>query len=195
MKKGSEIKDTVRDKDRIHVVMTFLSLAFLLLSVAILVWVVRIQSSFRVKEKYMDLFTPATVLHTEIPARGRILATDGRPMAISAPQYDIYMDCTVRKQEFRNKDENEQKRLKRLAQQGKPVPAAKYEGAAAEKLWQKKADSLSWTLAALFPEKTAAQYYDEIIQGRFRRNKQGKEVGNGHLLIHKNVKLDVLNMM
>ncbi len=195
MKKGAEIKDTVGNRDRIHVVMTFLSLAFLALSAAILIWIVRIQNGFHVKEKYMDLFTPAPVLHTEIPERGRILATDGRPLAISAPQYDIFMDCTVRKQEFRGIDERERSRLKKLASEGKPVPEAKKAGEAAERLWQKKADSLSWTLAALFPEKTAAQYYDEIIQGRFRKNKAGKEIGNGHLTIHKNVNLDVLNLL
>ena len=195
MKKGAEIKDTVGNRDRIHVVMTFLSLAFLALSAAILIWIVRIQNGFHVKEKYMDLFTPAPVLHTEIPERGRILATDGRPLAISAPQYDIFMDCTVRKQEFRGIDERERARLKKLASEGKPVPEAKKAGEAAERLWQKKADSLSWTLAALFPEKTAAQYYDEIIQGRFRKNKAGKEIGNGHLTIHKNVNLDVLNLL
>ena len=44
MKKGAEIKDTVGNRDRIHVVMTFLSLAFLALSAAILIWIVRIQN-------------------------------------------------------------------------------------------------------------------------------------------------------
>ena len=38
MKKGAEIKDTVGNRDRIHVVMTFLSLAFLALSAALRAW-------------------------------------------------------------------------------------------------------------------------------------------------------------
>ena len=165
-------KDKSGNRDRVHMVMTFLSLAFLGLSVAIVIQLIRIQSTFRVKEQYMDLFTPKAALHKDIPERGRILATDGRPLAISAPLYDIYMDCTVRKQEFRRKKDD-----------------------AAEELWQKKADSLSWVLAAMFPEKSAKQYKDEIIQGRFRKNKAGKEVGNGHLLIQKNVDLNTLRKL
>ena len=159
-------------RDRVHMVMTFLSMAFLVLSIAIIIQLIRIQSGFRVKEQYLDLFTPRTSLHKEIPERGRILATDGRPLAISAPLYDIFMDCTVRKQEFRRKKDDE-----------------------AEQNWQKKVDSLSWVLAALFPEKSAKQYKDEIIQGRFRKNKDGKEVGNGHLLIQKNVNLNTLRKL
>ena len=159
-------------RDRVHMVMTFLSMAFLVLSIAIIIQLIRLQSGFRVKEQYLDLFTPRTSLHKEIPERGRILATDGRPLAISAPLYDIFMDCTVRKQEFRRKKDDE-----------------------AEQNWQKKVDSLSWVLAALFPEKSAKQYKDEIIQGRFRKNKDGKEVGNGHLLIQKNVNLNTLRKL
>ncbi len=94
-------------RDRVHMVMTFLSMAFLVLSIAIIIQLIRIQSGFRVKEQYLDLFTPRTSLHKEIPERGRILATDGRPLAISAPLYDIFMDCTVRKQEFRRKKDDE----------------------------------------------------------------------------------------
>ena len=172
MSSANKNKDKNTSRDRVHMVMTFLSLAFLALSIAILIQVIHIKSSFRVKEQYMDLFTPKAALHKDIPERGRILATDGRPLAISAPLYDIYMDCTVRKQEFRRKKDN-----------------------SAEELWQKKVDSLSWVLAAMFPEKSAKGYRDEIIQGRFRKNKDGKEIGNGHLLIHKNVNLNTLRQL
>ena len=40
-KKDSEIKDTIVGRDRIHVVMFFLSFAFIVLGIVILVWIVK----------------------------------------------------------------------------------------------------------------------------------------------------------
>ena len=99
-RKESEIKDTIVGRDRIHVVMFFLSLVFLLLGGAILVRIVQIQATYSVDERVISLFRPSVQKHVDHPVRGKILATDGRPLAISAPLYDIYMDCTVRKQDY-----------------------------------------------------------------------------------------------
>ena len=100
MREQSEIKDDIVGRDRIHVVMFFLSLIFMVLGILILVWIVKIQTTYTVDPRVIGLFRPVEQKHVDQPVRGKILATDGRPLAISAPLYDLHMDCTVRKQYF-----------------------------------------------------------------------------------------------
>ena len=144
-KRESEIKDTIVGRDRIHVVMFFLSLLFLALGVAILVRIVHIQATYTVDPRVIDLFRPRVQKYVETPVRGRILATDGRPLAISAPLYDIYMDCTVRKDDY--------------AQTGKD---------SLERQWQAKARELAGALSAEFRDRSAADYAKLILDGRER---------------------------
>ena len=185
--KKTEIRDTFENRDRIHMVMVFLTVLFILLSVGILLCIGHIQATYSVDAKVLNLFRPRPDRYTEAPKRGRILAEDGRPLAITTPLYDIYMDCTVRKSEFEEIDRKEQRRLERLRKEGKEVPAPQYKGAAAEKAWQSKADSLSRELARIFPYKTAVQYYNDIITGR----KDGKK----HMLIRRNVNHATLSIL
>ena len=147
-RKQSEIKDTIENRDRIHVVMFFLSLLFLLLGVAILLRVVQIQATYTVDERVIGLFRPSVQKHVEQPVRGKILATDGRPLAISAPLYDIYMDCTVRKQEY--------------AETGKD---------SLERAWRKKARELAVYLSNEFRDKSADAYAKAILDGRDKGSK------------------------
>ena len=144
----SEIRDTIENRDRIHVVMFFLSLLFLALGVAIIVWVVKIQTSYTVDDKVIGLFRPVVQKHVDIPVRGRILATDGRPLAISAPLYDLHMDCTVLKQNYidRGKD-------------------------SLERVWQDKARLLGAALAGEFHEKSAEGWTGAILTGRSKGSK------------------------
>ena len=72
---------------------------FIGILVFILVWIVKIQTTYTVDPRVIGLFRPVEQKHVDQPVRGKILATDGRPLAISAPLYDLYMDCTVRKKE------------------------------------------------------------------------------------------------
>ena len=186
-KQNSEIRDTFENRDRIHMVMVFLTVLFIALSVGILICIGHIQATYSVDRKVINLFRPRPDRYVEVPKRGRILAEDGRPLAITAPLYDIYMDCTVRKSEFEEMDNKEQRRLNKLQADGKEVPAAKYPGTAAEKAWQLKADSLSRELARLFPAKSASQYLSDILAGR--------ENGKKHVLIRKNVNHATLNVL
>ncbi len=144
-KRESEIKDTIVGRDRIHVVMFFLSLVFLVLGVAILVRIVHIQATYTVDPRVIDLFRPRVQKYVEAPVRGRILATDGRPLAISAPLYDIYMDCTVRKDDY--------------AEPGKD---------SLERHWKAQARELAASLSAEFKDKSAADYAKLILDGRER---------------------------
>ena len=186
-KQQPEIRDTFENRDRIHLVMVGLTMLFIVLSVGILVCIGHIQATYSVDPKVINLFRPRPDKYVEQPKRGRILAEDGRPLAITSPLYDIYMDCTVRKAEFEEIDRKEQRRLERLKKEGKEVPAATHRGAKAEQNWQEKADSLSRQLALLFPAKSAAQYYKDIIDGRSN--------GKKHVLIRKNVSHATLNKL
>ena len=147
-KKDSEIKDTIVGRDRIHVVMFFLSFAFMVLGIVILVWIVKIQATYTVDERVINLFRPAVEKHVDTPVRGRILATDGRPLAISAPLYDIYMDCTVLKQKYQ--------------EEGKD---------SLERVWQGKARELATYLSNEFRDKSAEQYAKAILEGRQKGSK------------------------
>ena len=144
-RKQSEIQDTIENRDRIHVVMFFLSLLFLFLGLAILVRIWHIQATYTVDERVINLFRPAVQKHVDYPVRGKILASDGRPLAISAPLYDIYMDCTVRKAEY--------------AETGKD---------SLERAWQNKARDLSVYLSNEFRDKSAEAYAKAILDGRAR---------------------------
>ena len=186
-KSKTEIRDTFENRDRIHMVMVGLTSLFIILSVGILVCIGHIQATYSVDRKVINLFRPRPDKYVEEPKRGRILAEDGRPLAITSPLYDIYMDCTVRKSEFEEIDRKEQRRLERLRNEGKEVPAPQYRGAAAEQAWQAKADSLSRELARIFPAKSAAQYLGDIMTGR--------ENGKKHVLIRKNVSHATLQVL
>ena len=148
MARKSEIKDTIVGRDRIHVVMFFLSILFLALGVIIIIKIVQIQTAYQIDPKVERFFRPNVEKHVDVPVRGRILATDGRPMAISAPLYDIHMDCTVRKQEFKDKNNSE-----------------------AEKEWRRKASDLARALSAEFKDRSAADYESAIINGREKGSK------------------------
>ena len=68
-KRQSEIKDSIENRDRIHVVMFFLSLFFLVLGIFILVWVIKIQATYSVDPKVIGLFRPVEQKHIETPVR------------------------------------------------------------------------------------------------------------------------------
>ena len=121
-RKKTEIRDTIENRDRIHMVMVLLTVLFIAFSVGILVCIGHIQATYSVDAKVLNLFRPRPDRYTEHPKRGKILAEDGRPLAITTPLYDIYMDCTVRKSEFVEMDVKEARRIQRLKDKGKEAP-------------------------------------------------------------------------
>lgn len=143
MREQSEIKDNIQNRDRIHVVMFFLSLIFMVLGIFILVWIVKIQTTYEVDSRVIGLFRPVEQKHVDHPVRGKILATDGRPMAISAPLYDLYMDCTVRKKDY--------------AEDGKD---------SLERAWKAQARELARYLSLEFKDRSADEYATMILKGR-----------------------------
>ncbi len=147
-RRESEIQDTIENRDRIHVVMFFLSYIFLFLGIGILACIIHIQATYHVDDKVIGLFRPTVEKYVEAPVRGKILATDGRPMAISAPLYDLYMDCTVKRQYYKDKGKD-----------------------SLETLWRSKARELGVYLSNHFRDKSADQYARLILQGRDKGNK------------------------
>lgn len=143
MRKQSEIKDNIQNRDRIHVVMFFLSILFMVLGGFILAWIIKIQATYTVDPRVIGLFRPVEQKHVDSPVRGKILATDGRPLAISAPLYDLYMDCTVRKKDY--------------AEDGKD---------SLERAWKAKARELARYLSAEFKDRSADEYAGMILGGR-----------------------------
>ena len=143
MRKQSEIKDNIQNRDRIHVVMFFLSILFMVLGGFILAWIIKIQATYTVDPRVIGLFRPVEQKHVDTPVRGKILATDGRPLAISAPLYDLYMDCTVRKKDY--------------ADEGKD---------SLERAWKAKARELARYLSAEFKDRSADEYAGMILGGR-----------------------------
>ena len=178
-RKQTEIKESLDGRDPIHVVMTFLSLGFLALSLGILFCIARIQAKYTVDPKVINIFRPREDRYVDEPVRGRIMATDGRPLAITAPLYDIYMDCTVRKAEFEQIDEREALRARKLQEEGRPVPPPQHKGAEEERQWCERARDLSAGLSRHFPERSAEQWFSYIMDGRSR--------GRKNVLIRRNV--------
>lgn len=93
----------------------------------------------------VSIFSPNSTKSIIEPTRGAIMAHDGRLLAVSTPMYQIYMDCTVRKEAF---------------------AGDKKEGKDKEAEWREKAKALSVGLAGIYKDKSAQDYYNQIIKGR-----------------------------
>ena len=106
----------------------------LLGSALLILRIIWLQLLFQPQPEIAARLTPSTTVRTIEPERGRILDCDGRLLAISCPEYQFYMDCTVLK------DSN--------------TPEE-------EKVWMDKARELSKGLAREFPGTTADQFYND----------------------------------
>ena len=134
-------------------------LLLLLAAAVILVRIVQIQIFFKPSEKIEAALTPSSRKQAIEPARGNILARDGRLLAMSCPQYNIFMDCTAQKDRFASmKDRSE--------------------GARREAEWLGKARQLSEGLATIFPEKSAAEHFKLISDGR-AQGRRYVRIGHG----------------
>lgn len=130
-----------------------LYLAYLLLLAGSLLLIVRIadiQLFFNPDPKIEDALTPSNIANSIEPARGNIIDSEGRLLAMSCPIYQVYMDCTVLKDSNTPRQEEE---------------------------WLEKARQLCEGLGEIFPEKTAAQFYKLIRDGR-RNGKRYVKIGH-----------------
>ena len=133
-----------KHRDRIGIVLYLIYLVLLVAGLLIVLRIVQIQIFFRPDPKIESALTPKTTARTIIPKRGNIYDCHGRLLAISSPEYQFYMDCTVLKDEFA-KQEN---------------------GAELETQWLDEARELARGFAAEFGDRSASEYYSLIRNGR-----------------------------
>ena len=132
-------------RDRIGKVMYIFYIIFLILAVILIGQIIGVQTMFKPDPVIEAELTPSVTKDVIRPARGAILARDGRMLAISFPSYTIAIDPSVLKDEFSKDTQNGKDR---------------------EQEWLGKARELSAGLARFFPEKTADEYYDQIRRDR-----------------------------
>ena len=156
-KKDRRIKEkALLGKDRVGFILDLFYAFIFCLSIAIFAKIIYIQVTYRVDPKVAHFFRPANTKRAEQPRRGAILSHDGRILAISTPLYQVYMDCTVQKDLFRQDKEH---------------------GEELEKEWRAAANDLSKGLARIYQDKTAKEYYDLILASR-RDNKRYVRIGD-----------------
>lgn len=144
--------------------------AVLALAVAIVFRVLFLQIFWKPNPRIEKLLSQPVEKEIIEPVRGCILAQDGRPLAMSYPRYQVFIDCCVRQKEFRKLDS----------------------GARADSIaaWHRKASELAKGLAATFniEGKTAESYektlFDAFENGR-RYLKLGRPIERGEYLALK----------
>ena len=145
----------IQEKDlRISRLLRRMYWVFLALTALIIGKIIKLQTSWVPDEELMVHFHPKRQEVKEAPERGAILDRNGNLLAISTPMYDIYMDCTVRVEEFKGKKK----------------------GDSLENAWMSKADKLCRELPKVLAKdgKDYSYYYDLIK--KMRHSKAGTYV-------------------
>ena len=135
-----EVKITKKKRDSVGRGLHWFYLLFLLISVGLIVRLVYLIFVFKPDPVVESMLTPSSTEVPIEPKRGSILASDGRVLAMSFTCYDLYMDCTVRKDAY----------------------AQMEDGAEREKEWLAKANELAKGLSEILGDKSAADYYNLI---------------------------------
>lgn len=91
-------------------ILYYLYVAFLALSLVLVCRMAYIQWFWKPDKTIEKYFKPRSVKTTIDPERGSIIGGDGKLLAMSTPLYEIFIDCTVRKDYFAGKGK-EGKRL------------------------------------------------------------------------------------
>lgn len=140
-------KGNKKKGDRISKLLYLIYLLGLLLGVAIIFNIVKIQVGFNPPQRILSEIKTRNKRVPIEPRRGQILASDGRVLAMSYTLYTIAMDCTVMRDIYKSD---------------------KKKGAGREEEWRGKARKFSEGLAKYLPKKDAASYYRTIINNRNR---------------------------
>lgn len=143
------------DPDKIGKILFWLHALFLGLSIFLILAIICIYIFYEPLPVIAKRIVPIPHKVNIDPVRGDILAKDGRLLAVSTPQYQIYMDCTVLKQHH--------------AETGK-------KGEANEAKWLAEARELAKGLSSIYGDKSANEYYNIIANGR-RNGRQYVKIG------------------
>ena len=94
-------KDRKNTNDRVGMVLYIFYLIVLALSVFVVVRVLYLQYAWQPNPRIERQLTQSVKPVILEPNRGSILSDDGRPLAMSFPRYQVYIDCRVRDAEFK----------------------------------------------------------------------------------------------
>ena len=135
---------TKKKTDSIVVILSGLYIVFLLAAIILIGRICYIQWGWKPDPVLEPSFKPSTLRRTLDPARGAIIARDGRLLAVSTPMYQLYIDCTVRKKTYADDAKNGRER---------------------EAEWQEKAKAFAAGFAALTGDRST-DYAALILNGR-----------------------------
>lgn len=136
-------KKPKKERDRIGLILYLLYVFFLGLSIVFVVRIIGIQWFWEVDSDLKPYFLPSSIRSVIEPERGAIIGCDGQILALSTPMYQLYMDCTVRKDYFRKHEKAD----------------------SLERAWKAKAR----VFAEVFAEEAggnAVEWYGQIEKGR-----------------------------
>ena len=151
------------EKDRTSKLLLVIYIIFLLLSGWLILQIINLKFIWEPDPKLVNFVRPIEQGEKITAIRGSITDCNGKPLSISIPRYEIRMDCTVRKEEYRNdKEEGEEHELE----------------------WRQKARELSKGLSRILGKKSANEYARKILGGR--------DKGAKYVLIARNVDFNTL---
>ena len=84
-------------------ILYYLYAAFLLLTLVLIGRIAWIQWGWKPEKEVVKYFRPVSEKSVIYPERGAIIGCDGKLLALSTPMYELFMDCTVRKDYFESK--------------------------------------------------------------------------------------------
>ena len=160
---ASKQNTTKKERDRIGLILYCFYTVVLVIGVVIIGRMAYIQWFWKPDKTVEKFFIPQSVKSVIEPERGAIIGYDGKLLALSTPMYQIYMDCTVLKDEFIDK---------------------KDQADSLEREWLSKARLFTEGLAAETGV-NASEYYRMIVTGRKENKRYMKllsDVDRGTLL-------------
>ena len=90
-------------------ILYYLYAAFLILSMVLVGRIAWIQWGWKPGREIVKYFRPVSEKSVIYPERGAIIGNDGKLLAISIPMYELFLDCTVRKDYFESKGKDGKK--------------------------------------------------------------------------------------
>lgn len=166
MAKRTENTPIQEDRHRISRILWFLYCFFLVASLVLICRIVQIQFFWEPDSQTVSYFQPKKYSSRTKPERGSIMDMNGKLLAISTPMYNINMDCTILKEDFR-------------------IGHTARETDSLERVWLGKAYELSRMLpSVLAKDGRNQQYYYQLIL----RNRQSDTLrGRKNVPITKNI--------
>ena len=152
-------KGIKKKRDRVGAILYLLYILVLILGVAVVGRIIYIQHFWKLDKSIEKYFLPPVIGSEIDPERGAIIGCNGEILAMSTPMYELRIDCTVQKEDFKEK------------MRKNPT------GENLEQTWQDKARAF----CGGFSKETGVDstaLFKSIIDGRRKGNKYLKLVDN-----------------